>query len=106
MKQGRAFAGGRFAVSIGLVLAGIVGSIVTGVLDPVAAVAVTLGLSIAIEAAFRRRLGELILRTTLALAAAGSLILLYQEATLALVGAVLGLALFSLADNVREIARG
>ena len=67
---------GRFvelwsAVSISLVLLIVVGSLVTGFLGPIASIILGLGVYIVIDAAFRRRLGVLVLRTTMLLAARG-----------------------------------
>ena len=58
-----------------------------------------------LEAAFRRRLTTLLLRTTLVLAGIGALILLYQFTTPIVMAAIVGLAALTLFDNVREIRR-
>ncbi len=102
---------GRFvelwsAISISVVLIVIVGSIVTGFVGPIASIILGVGLYILIEAAFRRRLGVILLRTTIFLAVIVIIILAYQFATVAVIAAIIGLAVFTLVDNVREIGRG
>jgi hypothetical protein len=56
-----------------------------------------------LEALFRRRLIELLLRITLALAIVGAVVLIVTDAALALVLAVVGVALLTLVDNLREL---
>ena len=102
---------GRFvelwsAVSISLVLLIVVGSLVTGFLGPIASIILGLGVYIVIDAAFRRRLGVLILRTTILLAAVASVILFYTFATAVVIALIVGLAVFTLVDNVRDVSRG
>jgi hypothetical protein len=94
------------AISISIVLVVIVGSLYTGLLGPIASIALGIAIYLVVEAAFRRRLTTLLLRTTLFLAIVAAIILLYHFATIIVVGAIVGLALFTLADNVREISRG
>lgn len=102
---------GRFlelwsAISISVVLVLIVASIYTGLLGPVASIILGLGLYLVVEAAFRRRLGALLLRLTLFLAMIVSVILVVTHLTIIVVAGIVGLALFTLFDNVREISRG
>jgi hypothetical protein len=102
---------GRFlelwsAVSISLLLVLIVGSVYTGLLGPLASVLVGVAVYAVIEAAFRRRLGVLLLRTTLVLAIVATIILVWTHLTFIVVGGIVALALFTLLDNVREISRG
>ena len=102
---------GRFvelwsAVSISLVLLIVVGSLVTGFLGPIASIILGLGVYIVIDAAFRRRLGVLVLRTTILLAAVASVILFYTFATAVVIALIVGLAVFTLVDNVRDVSRG
>jgi len=59
----------------------------------------------AIDAAFRRRLGSLLLRVTILLAAVASIILVYTYATAVIIALIVGLAAFTLVDNVREVSR-
>jgi hypothetical protein len=58
-----------------------------------------------LEAAFRRRLTILLLRATLFLAALGALVLAYQFTGPIVIAAIVGLAILTLFDNVREIRR-
>jgi hypothetical protein len=94
------------AVSISLVLVLIVGSIYTGFFGPIVSIFAGIAVYAVMEAAFRRRLGALLLRTTLVLAIVAAIILVVNHLTLLLVAAIIGLALFTLVDNVRDIARG
>jgi hypothetical protein len=94
------------AISISIVLVVVVGSLYTGLLGPIASIVVGVAIYAVVEAAFRRRLTTLLLRTTLFLAIVAAIILVYHFATIIVVGAIVGLALFTLADNVREISRG
>jgi hypothetical protein len=94
------------AVSISLVLVLIVGSIYTGLFGPIVSIFAGIAVYMVMEAAFRRRLGALLLRATLFLAIVASIILVLNHLTLLVVGAIVGLALFTLVDNVRDIARG
>ncbi len=94
------------AVSISLVLVLIVVSIYTDFFGPIVSIIAGVAVYAVIEAAFRRRLGALLLRTTLFLAIIASLILVANHITLLLIVAIVGLALFTLVDNVRDIARG
>jgi hypothetical protein len=93
------------AISISLVLIVIVAALVTRTLGPIASIILGLGLYIVIDAAFRRRLGVLMLRITILLAAVASIILVYTFATAIVIALIVGLAVFTLADNVREISR-
>jgi hypothetical protein len=93
------------AISISLVLVGMVAIVwftpVTWYVALVAAFAVYAVL----EAAFRRRLTTLLLRTTLVLAGLGALILLFEFTTPLVMAVIVGLAALTLFDNVREIRR-
>jgi len=84
----------------------IVASIYTGFFGPIVSIIAGVAVYAVMEAAFRRRLGVLLLRTTLFLAIIVSLILLANHLTLLLIVAIVGLAVFTLVDNVRDIARG
>ena len=80
-------------------------ALVTRTLGPIASIILGLGVYIVIDAAFRRRLGSLILRITIVLAAVASVILVYTYATALIIALIIGLALFTLLDNVREVSR-
>ncbi len=66
-------------------------------------VLVAVGGYVVLEAAFRRRLIDLLLRITLAMALIGGLVLAIAYATQIVVAAVIGVAVLTLIDNVREI---
>ena len=63
----------------------------------------TIGGYIAIEAAFRRRLVDLLLRITLFLAVIVAIVLAISFAPLLVVLAIGGVALIAIVDNVREL---
>jgi hypothetical protein len=93
------------AISISVLLVGIV---VLPWLTPVpwyAAVLIAVAVYTVLESAFRRRLTVLLLRSTLFLAAIGALVLVYQFTTPIVFAAIVGLAALTLFDNVREIRR-
>jgi hypothetical protein len=94
------------AVSISVVLVVIVAATYFSLLSPIGSVLLGLGIYVGIESAFRRRLGTLMLRTTGLLAIVATGLLLFEYATLVVVAAIVGLAVFTLADNLREITRG
>jgi hypothetical protein len=56
-----------------------------------------------LEAAFRRRLIEVLLRLTLILALVGAAVLAVSYATELVVVAIAGIAILTVIDNVREI---
>jgi hypothetical protein len=93
------------AVSISLVLFVIVASLATRTLGPIASIILGVGLYLVLDAAFRRRLGALMLRVTILLAVVATLILAYTFATAVIIALIVGLAVFTLADNVREVSR-
>ena len=64
---------------------------------------VTVGGYFAIEAAFRRRLVQLVLRLTLVFAIVGAIVLAVAYLPLLIVAAVAGVALLAIVDNVREL---
>jgi hypothetical protein len=64
---------------------------------------VTIGGYFAIEAAFRRRLVQLVLRLTLLFAIVGAIVLAVSYLPLLIVAAVAGVALLAIVDNVREL---
>ena len=66
---------------------------------------IAVGAYVAIEAALRRRLVQLALRTTLALAIMGAIVLLVTYLPLVIVGLVAGVALLAIVDNVGELRR-
>jgi len=93
------------AVSISLLL---VATVVVPWLTPVpwyVALVFAIAAYALLEAAFRRRLTILLLRATLILAGVCALVLLYQFTTPIVFVAIVGLAVLTLFDNVREIRR-
>ena len=94
------------AISISVVLVIIVGSIYTGLLGPLFSVLLAVVVYAVAEAAFRHRLGVLLLRTTVLLAIVAAVILVWNHLTILAIGGIVGLAVFTLVDNVREIIRG
>ena len=93
------------AVSISVVMIAVLLLISSGAMRWWITVAVGLLAYSILEAAFRRRLSVLLLRATLALAAMGAVILTCEFAAWLLIGALAGLAVLTLADNVQEIRR-
>ena len=63
----------------------------------------TIGGYFAIEAEFRRRLVQFVLRLTLLFAIAGAIVLAVAYLPLLIVAAVAGVALLAIVDNVREL---
>ena len=92
------------AVSTSLLLVAVVALLYLAHLPIWTGIAFTLAGFALLEALFRRRLVELLLRITLLLAIAGAVVLLVTNAALALVLVVVGVALLTLVDNLREIA--
>ncbi len=93
------------AVSISLVL---VGAVALPWLTPMpwyVALLLAVAVYAVLEAAFRRRLTTLLLRSTLFLAGIGALIVLYEFVGPIVIAAIIGLAVLTLFDNVREIRR-
>ena len=68
-----------------------------------AALLLAVGGYVAIEAAFRRRLVEFVLRLTLVLAVVGAIVLGITYLPLLIVGAIGGIALLAIIDNIREL---
>ena len=93
------------AISISLVLVGMVAIVWLTTVPWYFALGAAFVVYAVLEAAFRRRLTTLLLRTTLFLAGFGALILLYQFTTPIVMAAIIGLAALTLLDNVREIRR-
>ena len=93
------------AISISLVLVGMVALVWFTDVRWYVAVVLAFVVYAVLEAAFRRRLTTMLLRTTLLLAGIGALILLYQFTTPLVMAAIIGLAALTLLDNVREIRR-
>ena len=93
------------AISISLVLAGTIAVIWLTTVPWYAALAAAFVVYAVLEAAFRRRLTTLLLRSTLVLAGIGAQIQLYQFTTPIVLAAIVGLAALTLLDNVREISR-
>ena len=93
------------AISISLVLVGMVAIVWFTPVRWYVALVAAFAFYAVLEAAFRRRLTTLLLRTTLVLAGLGALILLYEFTTPLVMAAIIGLAALTLFDNVREIRR-
>jgi hypothetical protein len=69
------------------------------------ALLLSVAIYVLIESAFRRTLVTLLLRVTLVLAFIGALILAWEFAGALLIAALVGLALLTITDNVRELRR-
>ncbi len=93
------------AISIGVLLLAEVAMLVTGIVPWYTALFVGVGGYVLVEAAFRRRLSQLLLRLTLLLAVVSIAILAVNYATYLIIAAIAALAFIVLADNVREIRR-
>jgi hypothetical protein len=99
---------GRFvefwsAISAGVLVIMLAVTLYLGVVPVWAALLFTIGGYLALEAAFRRRLVELLLRLTLLLAILGAIVLAVAYLPLLIVAAVAGVALLAIVDNVREL---
>ena len=77
----------------------------TGIVPWYTAFLIGVGGYFLVEAAFRRRLTQVLLRLTLLLAVITMAILAVTYATYLVIAAIAGLALIVLADNVREVRR-
>ncbi len=93
------------AISIGILLLAEVAMLVTGIVPWYTALFVGFGGYVLVEAAFRRRLTQLLLRLALLLAVVSIAILAVNYATYLIIAAIAALALIVLTDNVREIRR-
>jgi hypothetical protein len=93
------------AVGFGLLLLAVIGLLVFTDVPVWTALLLSVGIYVVVEAAFRRRLVPLLLRVTLVLAFIGALILAWEFAGPLLIAAVLGLAVLTITDNVRELRR-
>lgn len=91
------------AVSASVLLIVLIGPLALGLLPWWAALGIAVGGYIVIEAAFRRRLIDLLLRITVLLAIVGALVLAWTYATQVVVLAIVAVALLTLAENVREL---
>jgi hypothetical protein len=94
------------AIGFGLLLMAVIGLLVFTDVRVWAAVLLSVAIYVVVEAAFRRRMLKLLLRVTLVLAFVGALILAWEFAGPLLIAAVLGLAVLTITDNVRELRRG
>jgi hypothetical protein len=93
------------AISAGVLLIAIVGLLYVRVVPWWFALAVAFVGYVAIEAAFRRRLVQLVLRLTVLLAIIGVVILAISYAPLLIIAGVVAIALLTITDNVRELRR-
>jgi hypothetical protein len=91
------------AISAGVLLIVLVGSLWLELLPLWAAPLVAIGGYLAIEAAFRRRLIDLWLRVTLFLALIGAIVIGIAYLPVFLIVAVAGIAMLAIVDNVREL---
>jgi hypothetical protein len=92
------------AASASLLLVAVVALLFVVRLPIWAGVGLTVAGFVVVEAVFRRRLVDLMLRITVLLAAVGAVVLLVTNAALVLVLAVLTVAVLTLVDNLGEIA--
>ena len=92
------------AASAGLLLVAVVVLLFVVQLPIWAGVGLTVAGFVVVEALFRRRLVDLLLRITVLLAVVGAVILLVTNAALVLVLAVMTVAVITLVDNLSEIA--
>ena len=93
------------AVSVGVLLLVIAGLVFFRLVPWWASFLVGIGGYIIIEAALRRHLTSLLLKSVLVLATLGAFILLFDFRMELVLAAVAGLALVVVADNVREVSR-
>jgi hypothetical protein len=91
------------AISVSLGLLALMALIVFTDLPVWAVVLLAVGGYLVLEAAFRRQLITLLLRVALALALVGAAVLIVSYATELVVVAVVGVAVLTLVDNIREI---
>ena len=91
------------AISAGVLLIFLVGALYVEWFPGWVALLLAVGGYVAIEAAFRRRLVDLVLRLTLVLAVVGAIVLAVTQWQFFLVGAVAGIAILAIVDNVREL---
>ena len=91
------------AVSAGVLVIVLVVTMYLAIIPIWAAILLAVGGYLALEAAFRRRLVQFGLRVTLVLAGISAVILALNYLPLIIVGAVAGIALLAIIDNVREL---
>lgn len=91
------------AVSAGVLVLVLVVALYLRILPVWGSLLLAIGGYIAIEAASRRRLVQLILRVTLVLAGIGAIVLAIAFLPLLIVGSIAAIALLAIIDNVREL---
>jgi hypothetical protein len=91
------------AVSAGILLIVLAVTLYLEVVPIWAALLLTLGGYVAVEAAFRRRLVQLLLRLTQLFAIIGAIVLAVAYLPLIIVAAIAGVAILAILDNVREL---
>jgi hypothetical protein len=91
------------AISASVMLLVLVGLLYTGVVPWWAALALVIGGYVLVEAVFRRRLTDLLLRVTVALAIVGAIILAVAFAQELVIAAIIGIAILTLIENLREL---
>ncbi|HEV7199927.1 MAG TPA: hypothetical protein VGO32_03905, partial [Candidatus Limnocylindria bacterium] len=94
------------AISVSVGLIALIALLVLTDLPVWAVVLLAFGGYFVLEAAFRRQLINLLLRVALVLALVGAVVLAVDYAGELVILAVLGVALMTLVDNVREIRAG
>jgi hypothetical protein len=94
---------GWAAISASVMLLVLIGLLYTGVVPWWAALVLVVGGYVLIEALFRRRLTNLLLRATVALAIVGAIILAVAFAEEVVIVAIAGIAILTLVENLREL---
>jgi hypothetical protein len=93
------------ALGVSLLLLAVVGLIFFTDVPGWGAVLLAFGVYVVLESAFRRQIISLLLRITLMLAVVGAAILVVEFIVELLILAIVGVALLTIADNVRELRR-
>jgi hypothetical protein len=91
------------AISAGLLVIVLVGTYSLHIVPLWAALLLAVGGYIAVEAAFRRRLVQLLLRLTVFLAIVAAIVLAVEYIWLILIIAIGGIAVLAIVDNIREL---
>jgi hypothetical protein len=94
------------ALGVGLLVLGVIAVAYLTEVGAWGALALALGVYVLLESAFHRRVLRLLLWVTLGLAVVAAAILVFEFALQLLIAAVVGVAILTIADNVRELRRG
>ena len=97
------FAEGLAAISIGLVMVGLVLLILFARQYVIFGLAALVGLIVLVEAGFRRRLNQLVNAVVIGLAVVSLLILLYEFFWIIVIASLMGAGIFLIWENIREI---